>query len=245
MSIRLSPTFHAPRTYDEAAELLWSLHDSFSVESIGTSATGKGLYALSIGEPSAPAVVYAGADRFSATVLLHFAFTLPTLLSQNVTLHRIHLPTLLAHRRICICPFLCPDAIEDVTPLTNGLGIFLPDCFGAEPPLPEKSPEASALRQYLAYTEPALFCVLQKGTAAHLYPTMPHATTNHLLSRLLATVNLTPNEQEPAFLSIPHWYATTTGHLAYGITLSTETDPLPFLITSPLLIGTAGGTRSR
>lgn len=248
MSIRPTPSFHTPRTYYEAAELLWSLHDSFSIESIGTSATGKCLYALSVGESSAPAVVYAGADLFSAVELLHFALSLPTLLAKPPTLHRIHLPTLFSHRRLCICPFLCPDVLEGPTTLTNGFGVFLPDCFDpAQQVLPEKAPEAVALRQYLAYMEPELFCVFQHANTAGLYPTTTHMPIDHLLARLLSVSvhSEMADAAKPAFLSVPRWYAADTEHLAYGITLTHNVDLQAFLLTAPLLIGTTSGMRCR
>lgn len=242
MPTKTSFSFPVLKTYAALTELLWSLGEPFSVQSIGTSATGKGMYALTIGEPRAPMVVYAGADRFSATVLLHFAISLPTLLSQNATLHRIHLPTLLAHRRIGICPFLCPDAFETAPSLTNGLGVFLPDLFGSvssvtkRSPLLEKAPEAWAWQQYLAYTEPALLCVFQKADDTRLYPACPQVSTDHLASRLLsATPELTASDP-PASFPILQWYTAETGHPSYGITLSQDADPWSFLVTSPLLI---------
>ncbi len=265
MPTKAALSYRRPCSYDEATELLWSLGDHCAVQTIGSSAAGKSIYALSVGGTSAPcpAVVYCGTDLFSATLLLQFAFALPELLSQNATLHRIHLPTLLAHRRLCLCPFLCPDnhpdgssdvqpggssdappdAMEDdpAVSLTNGLGVFLPDCFTASPiPVPEKAPEVLALRQYLSYTEPALLCVLQKGTAARLYPARPKAPTDHLLSRTLhAEVGKESTEDAPAFLSIPFWYGAETGHMAYGVTVTEGCmSHMPaFFCTAPLLIG--------
>lgn len=240
MPTKTSVSFREPHTYEEATELLWSLQDAFSVQSIGTSATGKSLYALSIGEPGSPTVVYCGTDPVTATGLLRFAFSLPTLLSKNTMLHRIHLLTLLAHRHLCFCPFLCPDGLGTEEPLTNGFGANLPDCFGDAPiSVPEKVPEVTAIKQYLTYTEPAMLCVFQKGATTELYPTTPRTPTDHLLSRLLSAV---PSPQDtPAFVSIPRWYTAETGHLSYGITVSPHTDLSAFLVTAPLLIGTTGG----
>lgn len=249
MPTKAAFSYRRPCSYAEAVELLWSLSDHCAVQTIGSSATGKSIYALSVGGTSAPcpAVVYCGTDLFSATLLLQFAFALPELLSQNATLHRIHLPTLLAHRRLCLCPFLCsddhPDAMEEdpAASLTNGLGVFLPDCFTASPiPVPEKAPEVLALRQYLSYTEPAMLCVLQKGTTARLYPARPKAPTDHLLSRTLhAEVGKESTEDAPAFLSIPFWYGAETGHMAYGVTVTEEcmSHMSAFFCTAPLLIG--------
>lgn len=245
MPAKAALSYRQPCSYDEAVELLWSLSDHYALQTIGSSATGKSIYALSVGGTSAPcpAVVYCGTDLFSATLLLQFAFALPELLSKNATLHRIRLPTLFAHRRLCLCPFLCPDAIgeDPAATLTNGLGVFLPDCFTDSPlPVPEKAPEHAALRQYLSYTEPAMLCVLQKGTAARLYPARPKAPTDHLLSRTLhAEVGKETQTGAPAFLSIPFWYGAETGHPAYGVTVTEDCKAhMPvFLCTAPLLIG--------
>lgn len=239
MPTQTSVFFREPHTYEEATELLWSLHDTFSIQTIGTSATGKSLYSLSIGEASAPAVVYCGTDLATATLLMRFALSLPTLLSKNTMFHRIHLPTLLAHRRLCFCPFLCPDGLGTEEPLTNGFGANLPDYFGDAPPIPEMVPEVNAIKQYLTYTEPAMLCVLQHGTTTRLYPTVPNVTTDHLLSRLLTACPTA--DDPPAFVSIPRWYTAETGHLSYGITVSPQTDLSAFLVTAPLLMGTTGG----
>lgn len=248
MSPKAALSYRTPGSYEEAAELLWSLGDPYTVQVIGSSAGGKSIYALSVGAIHAPAIVYAGADLSTAALLLHFAFSLPSYLAKNATLHRIHLPTLLRHRRLCICPFLCPDT---QTPLTNSLGVFLPDCFplaslsGQEPIPVEKAPEASALRQFLTYTEPALFCLLRHcptAVGAELHPTISHTPVDHLLSRLLSG-RVESSAATPAFLSIPRWYTRETGHLAYGVTLSPEPPTLqPFLLTAPLLIHTSYGS---
>ncbi len=244
MSPKAALSYRKPCSYEEATELLWSLGDPYTIQILGASTNGKSIYAISIGARHAPAIVYAGADLPTAALLLHFAFSLPSLLARNATLHRIHLPTLLQHRRLYICPFLCPDGSA---PLTNGLGVFLPDCFTKSGiPVPEKAPEASALRQFLTYTEPALFCVFRQSEPAavgpRLYPTTTHVPVDHLLSRLLSG-SAESATAGPAFLSIPRWYAQETGHLAYGVTLPPELPTLqPFLVTAPLLIHTSHGS---
>ena len=253
--IHTAPTLTRPLAYEEYRTFLWQLSDTFPamhIQTIGTSAAGRSLYAVSAGEEGdLPTVVYAGADWLSAAVLFRFLTEYGTLLAENGRLYRVHLPYLFAHRRICVCPVLCPDAMEPAEGegMVNRAGAdiaayFAPDCWDA----PEKCPEASALRQYLLYGEPSLFCLLHAGdTEGVSIPPQPApraGTVGRLLSRMLTEPAL-PAACDPV-LSIPAWYAGESGHPAYGISLGSDKEEDSFyrgyaavrelLFSAPLLV---------
>lgn len=226
--IHTIPALTRPLSYEEYRTFLWQLSDSFPamhLQTIGTSAAGRSLYAVSVGEEGElSSVVYAGTDWLSTAVLLRFLAEYSTLLSENGRLYRVHLPYLFAHRRICVCPVLCPDAMEPAVGagMVNGAGADIAACFTpACRETPEKCPEAVSLRQYLLYGEPSLFCLLHCGTAEGLsippQPSSRAGTVGRLLSRML-TEPMLPAACDPV-LSIPAWYAGESGHLAYGISL--------------------------
>ncbi|MBQ8402647.1 MAG: hypothetical protein IJX14_12045, partial [Clostridia bacterium] len=209
-----------------------------------TSAAGRSLYAASIGEDGdLPSVVFAGTDPLSSTILLRFLAEYSGLLAEGGRLYRVYLPCLFAGRRICVCPVINPDAMEPAAGCAagtiNGLGADIAEHFTDSPPeVPEKCPEAAALRQYLLYGEPALFCTIRCGSSVRLdIPPQPAAragTVGRLLTRMLADTDTSDTTTRDAITRdtitrdtitsapitrIPAWYAAGGGHLAYGITL--------------------------
>lgn len=245
-------------SYDDYCSLLWELSRSFSGvrhETIGSSAGGRSLYALSIGgEGDLPSVLYAGADWLSAAVLIRFLTEYSTLLAEGGRIYRVHLPALFAGRRILVCPVLNPDAMEPglcrsgTVGLTNAVGADIASFFTDSPDAPpEKCPEAMALRQYFLFAEASMFCLLTGGEVDGLQiPVQPSSragTVGRLLARML-TSSVTPADS--AVLSVPAWYAAETGHPAYGVTLGITEEETCFhrayaavrelLYSAPLLV---------
>ncbi len=245
-------------SYDDFCSLLWELSRSFPGlrhETIGSSAGGRSLYALSIGgEGDLPSVLYAGTDWLSAAVLLRFLTEYSTLLAEGGRIYRVHLPALFAGRRISVCPIISPDAMEPCLRrggtggLTNALGADIASFFTDTPDAPpEKCPEAMALRQYLLYGEASLFCLLTGGETDGLQiPAQPSSragTVGRLLARMLTS---SVTSADSPVLSVPAWYAAETGHPAYGLTLGVTEEETCFhrayaavrelLYSAPLLL---------
>lgn len=258
--IHTAPTLTRPLAYEDYRAFLWQLSDTFPamhLQTIGTSAAGRSLYAVSAGEEGdLPTVVYAGSDWLSTAVLLRFLTEYGTLLSENGRLYRVHLPYLFAHRRICVCPVLCPDAMEPAAGegMVNCAGADISAYFAPDDrntvsrEIPERCPEATALKQYLLFGEPSLFCLLHCGDSEGLSIPSQSAsragTVGRLLSRMLTTPAL--HAACDPVLSIPAWYAGESGHLAYGISLGSGKEEDSFyrgyaavrelLFSAPLLV---------
>ena len=251
-----------PMSAEAYKNRLWALTEQCPgcrLHTIGTTAAGRSIYAVSVGgEGELPSVVYAGGftgtDWLSAAVLLHFLEEYSRLLAEDGRLYRVHLPYLFASRRICVCPMVNWDAAEQVRTGTEdvpegytGKPSADPAAYFAGKEPAEKCPEGAALRQYLLYQEPGLFVCLQGGGKGVLtvpeQPSPRAVTVGRLLSRMLSL----PMEREEDDLSVvPGRYASESGHMAYGVSLGEKggedgfyrgyTAIREFLYSAPLLI---------
>lgn len=235
--IPLARLLTRPLSCETCTEQLWALSKRFPVcrlQSVGQSAGGRSLYAVSIGEEGDnPALVYAGgfssADWLTTAVLLRFLEEYALLLAEGTRLYRVHLPALYAHRRICVLPMANPDAFAGQPDpaaaepdFRNGADADIPlfFCTQAETHPVEKCPESAALRQYLQWQAPALFCVFGTGGETRLtIPDQPSSraeSTGRLLARMLSAK--VTGDAAP-LSTVPAWYAAFSGHPACCITV--------------------------
>lgn len=267
--IPLSRLLTRPLSYESFREHLWALTERYSccrLQTVGQSAGGRSLYAVSLGEEGAvPALVYAGgfspSDWLMSAVLLRFLEEYAVLLAEGERLYRIHLPVLYTRRRICVLPMANPDAFADQpdTAATepdyrNGAGAEIPAYFSAAETHPvEKCPESAAIRQYLLWQSPDLLCVFGTGEENRLtIPTQPSSrseVTGRLLARMLSarvTLSETPHAEEEPLSAIPAWYGTESGCPSCLVTaedtgtedcfLSAWAGLREMLFTAPLLV---------
>ncbi len=225
--IHMTKALERPMTPTSYRDWLWSLaeaEDCLHPETVGSTASGHTIYAISIGE--GPAVVYVGGlyrgDWLSTATLLGFLAEYSRLWRGGEYLYRIHLPQLFTHRRICVIPAVNIEGLGEVPSdsCTNGLGADIADYFAQ--PLdngiaPERTPEATALMQYLRYQEPAMLCTVRGngsgGITVPIQPSPRAGTTGRLLAGM---VHLPVAEGEDKVAS---WYGGESGQPSYGISL--------------------------
>jgi len=250
-SIRQSllPCCTRPLEYEKYKNLLWELSDTFSccqLHTVGTTAGGHSIYAVSLGaEGDLRSVAYVGgidgADWISTAILLRFITDYCLLHADGSKLYSVHLPYLYANRRICVCPRLNCDGAEAVRmgaenpACRNGLGTDIAEAFSypdAAAVPAEKCPEASALRQYLQFQNPALLITLfgtcpggEKGTGALVLPGYPAprtGTVGRLLSRMLTCPLTEDKTGKNSGTSVSDWFAGELGHPAFSAMLGLE-----------------------
>lgn len=253
-----------PQPYETFSEQLWTLTERYAccrLQSIGQSAGGRSLYAVSIGgEGELPALVYAGgfsaADWLSSALLLRFLEEYARLLTEGGRLYRIHLPGLYARRRICVLPMANPDAFaappdsDRQTPdFRNGAMTDILLYFGEQAEMypVEKCPESAAIRQYLRFQAPALFCVFGTGSENRLTVPPQPSSRAESTGRLLARMSAAEVSKEPSPLSaVPAWYGAESGRPSYEATIGDDGTEDRFLsayagfremlFTAPLLL---------
>ncbi len=91
-------------------------HPAMRVKNIGKSVVGRSIYALELGHPSAPAVLFTGTwwgtDALSGGLLLTFMEHLLTALDQKQPIAGVDPLAVLRQRKIAVIPFVNPDGRE-------------------------------------------------------------------------------------------------------------------------------------
>jgi len=229
---RILPACGHPMEYEKVKTTLWNLADCFpclSVQTIGTSAGGRAIPAVTLGSgEEVPSLLYTGGadgnDWISTAILLRFITDYCLFWAENQRLYSVNLPYLEQNRRICICPMLnCDSALQEPEERRkngrkNQAGADVLRAFGGMD-VPEKCPECTCLQQYMQYFSISLLLSLEVGEHPALTAGSPQGSRTGTLGRLLSRMSGCVFEKRENASPMEDWFSKETGNPAFRCAL--------------------------
>ena len=235
-----------PMDYGAMETFLRALADTYTlpIHNIGTSLSGRSIYAVCLGDPrlladkerGAYAAVYCGGiedgDWVSTAILLRFLRDYCLFRAEGRRLYGVHVPYLWENRAIYVLPCVHPDGMRakdkektayrrpESTRIRDGFFPGAPfDCAeGADPP-----PEVSAVCQFLHFTPTRLCLSLCACDAEPCLATVPDCAERTVtIGRLLSRMASYPFTRTERPNSLAAWYTASIGRPAYTALLGGE-----------------------